>query len=122
MLRSHIALAGLVFLLAFSHSTAQNALSAATPSIPIEEYPHKLQVSQRALGSRIIAGGGRMIADYGSSQLYEIVQLPPDLVADTHAVIRDEYNWILLNAAHLDTTKREVKALRKPLESFQGKR
>ena len=36
--------------------------------------------------------------------------------------VRDGYNSILLNAAHLDTSKTEVQALRKKVGAFAGKR
>ncbi|HEV2394056.1 MAG TPA: S8 family serine peptidase [Verrucomicrobiae bacterium] len=83
---------------------------------------HKVVVRNPAVGAQIAAQGGRLIADYGSSQLYEVQQLSPVLAATPQAEVHDEYNFILLNAARLDTRRAEVKALHKPAGSFAGKR
>jgi hypothetical protein len=87
-----------------------------------EEQPHKLQISDPALASRVQAGGGRLVAEYGAYQLYEVAQIPPELRSDANAAIRDEYNVIWLNAGPLDTTRRAVKLLQRPNGVFEGKR
>ncbi|HWH69068.1 MAG TPA: S8 family serine peptidase, partial [Candidatus Sulfotelmatobacter sp.] len=83
---------------------------------------HKVQVSDPLLASQIVAQGGRFFADYGSYQLYEAAQVSPELAANPHAEVRDEYNVIELNAAPLDTTKAEVTVLRQTVTAFTGKR
>jgi hypothetical protein len=87
-----------------------------------QQSPHKIKVNDPALAKQIAAQGGKLLADYGSYQVYELSQVGPGLLANQHVELRDEYNVIQLNAAPLDTTKPEVKALRKPAGSFQGKR
>lgn len=83
---------------------------------------HKIQINQAALAGQVIADGGQLIADYGSYQLYRAPQLPAGLTNAAKGVVRDEYNFILLNAGALDTSQPQAKALRKPSGSFSGKR
>jgi hypothetical protein len=54
--------------------------------------------------------------------LYAIGTLPADLATNLRVALRDQYNSILLSAAHLDTTKPAVRALRTTVGAFQGKR
>jgi hypothetical protein len=76
---------------------------------------HKVQTSDPAAALAIVAAGGRLIADYGSYQLFETAQ--------TNGLqLRDNYNLILLNAARLDTSTPETQSLRQPAGSFAGKR
>jgi hypothetical protein len=76
---------------------------------------HKVETSESAVARAIVAAGGRLIADYGSYQLFAAAQ--------TNGLqARDDYNVILLNAARLDTTQPETQALRRPEDSFVGKR
>jgi len=76
---------------------------------------HKVQTSDPAQARAIVASGGRLIADYGSYQLFETAQI-------NGLQARDDYNLVLLNAARLDTSAPEVQALRQPAGSFAGKR
>jgi hypothetical protein len=80
---------------------------------------HKLQVTDPAQGVQVAAAGGRLIADYGSYRLFEV---PAAALNRNWGQGRDDYNIILLNAAHLDTTRQEVQALRKSAGNFAGKR
>ncbi len=82
---------------------------------------HKIQVSDPGLAKEIEADGGRMIADYGTYQLYETPRLTSRMLANDRTELRDHYNVILLHAGHLDTTKAEVKALRKSVGVFAGR-
>jgi hypothetical protein len=95
--------------------SGQNAPDAAAAG------RHKVQVNERALGQTMAAAGATLIADYGGYQLYDapasMTNLPP-----VKAELRDDYNLILLNASHLDTTTAGVKALRTTVGSFAGKR
>jgi hypothetical protein len=84
--------------------------------------PHKIQVNDPALAKQIAAEGGRLLADYGSYQLYEVAQISATIATNEQAELRDHYNVIHLNASPLDTTKAEVKAQRKAVGSFAGKR
>jgi hypothetical protein len=95
--------------------SGQNALSTAATG------RHKVQVNDRALAQQMVAAGARLIVDYGSYQLYDAPDSMTNLPADK-AELRDDYNSILLSASRLNTTKAEIKALRKPMGSFAGKR
>jgi hypothetical protein len=76
---------------------------------------HKIQSSDPAEARAILASGGRLIADYGGYKLFAAAQ--------TNGLrVRDEYNFILLNAARLDTTQPETQAMRQPAGRFAGKR
>lgn len=80
---------------------------------------HKVEVQDAAAAKAVIMQGGHLIADYGAFQLYDIPQITGNLPGS--AQIRDDYNSILLNAAHLDTSKAETQALRKTVGAFNGK-
>jgi hypothetical protein len=76
---------------------------------------HKIQTSDPAEARAILAAGGRLIADYGGFKLFDAAQ--------TNGMqTRDSYNFILLNAARLDTSRPEAQALRRPVANFAGKR
>ena len=83
---------------------------------------HKIQVSDPAVAQEIVRQGGRLIADYGSFQLYDVPSLAPELLGRAQAQLRDEYNVITLKAGHLETTQTEVQSLRKAVGAFVGKR
>ena len=82
---------------------------------------HKIQVNDRVLGQKRVAAGARLIADYGAFQLYDAPDSMTNLPLQK-AELRDDYNLILLNAGRLDSTRPEVKALRRPIGRFAGKR
>ena len=82
---------------------------------------HKAQVKDSSLSQSMSASGAILIADYGGYQLYDVPDSMTNLPA-AKAELRDDYNLVLLNAARLDSTKAEVKALRKSVGSFAGKR
>jgi hypothetical protein len=102
-----------------SPSALVSAAMGVQPSDGI--YVHKIQVTNSDLGHLILAEGGSLVADYGGFQLYEVAQIS-QFSPNPRIAIRDEYNWILLNVAHLDTRRPEVQARRKAVGSFQGKR
>ncbi len=83
---------------------------------------HKLQIDDPMLAGRLLEAGGRLLANYGSSQLFETPQITADLATNSQVQVRDDYNLILLDAGHLDTTRPEVKAMRKSLQGFAGRR
>jgi hypothetical protein len=81
---------------------------------------HKIEVHDAAAARSVVAQGGRLIADYGGFQLYDVPQINGNLPASVK--VRDVYNSILLNAVHLDTSKPGIQALRKTEGAFAGKR
>lgn len=82
---------------------------------------HKIQVRDPAVASTLEAQGGRLVADYGSYQLFEYDQLPVALAGRPELEPRDQYNFIFLNATRLDTSKSETQALRKSVGQFACK-
>ena len=83
---------------------------------------HKVQISDPALAQQVANQGGRLLADYGGYQLYEVAEVPPNIPGSPKLEIRDEYNHIWLHAAPIDTTTAAATALRKSLGPFAGKR
>jgi uncharacterized repeat protein (TIGR01451 family) len=83
---------------------------------------HKVQVNDPVLGEQIKAQGGKLIADYGAFQLYDAADDVETFSRGHKADLRDEYNFIHLNAGRLDTRKLEVQALRKAAGNLNGKR
>jgi len=82
---------------------------------------HKIEVRDRVLGQKMAVAGARLIGDYGGYQLYDAPDSMTHFPADK-AELRDDYNFIELNAGRLDTTQPAVQALRKTVGSFAGKR
>jgi PKD repeat protein len=97
-------------------------LLCAILSAPVFAATHKIQVSDPAVAREILAEGGRLQADYGHFQLYEVEQVSPYLSGKTGTEIRDEYNRIELNTGTIDTTAPVVKTLQKTAGAFYGKR
>jgi hypothetical protein len=112
---------GLHLLLACQIAFAQN-LTPTPAAVASQGQHHKVQVTDPVLAKQIQAQGGKLIANYGGYQLFDVAQLSPALATNNQVEVHDEYNKILLNAAQLDTTKPEVKALRQSISGFQGKR
>src|ERR1044071_7294002 len=82
---------------------------------------HKVQVTDATVARQLVAEGGRLVADYGSFQLYDVPSVSTEVLARPGAQSRDEYNFITLKAGHLDTRQPEVQALRKSIGTFTGK-
>lgn len=102
-------------------SSSVAASGAAGGGQPISLATHKIEVHTPALRAKLEAQGAKLIADYGSYQLYEAAQIAPDVLNQPGIESRDQYNIIELHAAPLDTSKPEVQALRKTAGSFSGK-
>ena len=83
---------------------------------------HKITVRDSSAEKSIVEQGGQLLADYGSSRLYEVDKVDPSVLQDDKAEIRDDYNHVFLNAARLDTMSAATKARRKPVGAFAGKR
>lgn len=83
----------------------------STPSTTLHAGRGKIDVRDRALAARLISGGARLIADYGSYQLLE-ADAAQTAALPQAAVRRDEYDRILLNTGALDTTQAGVQSAR----------
>lgn len=106
-------------------------VDAARAQSPVRTT-HKVQVSG-ASATRLAESGGRLIADYGAFQIYEIAD--SDLTTLTKAAstgsgdlsiqLRDDLDTIKLNAGAIDTSAPDVQATwvhSARLGSFPGKR
>ncbi len=99
------------------------SLSLVGAEVPmVSSSRHKLQVQDPAVGAQIVARGGKLVADYQGYKLYEVSSSAADLAAQPGSESHDDYNFILLNAAQLDTSRPEVQAMRAPKVAFQGKK
>jgi hypothetical protein len=58
-------------------ASAQNNPNA-TPAPAADVICHKVRVGDPVLARQIAAQGGRLIADYGNNQLYEVATVDPD--------------------------------------------
>jgi hypothetical protein len=88
-------------------------------AIPASAAPHKIRVSDPALSRSMQAQGARLVEDYGGFQILETDQ---ETTASSGIEIVDDYDVIHLNARLLPTHAPEVQALRRPVQSFNGKR
>ncbi len=83
--------------------------------------PHKYRVHDPVTVASLLARGGKIIADYGSFQLIELDA--PTLTSMARDVeLEDESDVIELHAARINTREAAVKAQRRALAGFPGKR
>jgi len=108
--------AGVIAIVASVPSQAETESATRAPA------PHKMQANDPAAAQMLMAQGARLIADYGGYGLYEVSDIGAAFGTQPGVEIRDEYNFILLNAAKLDTSKSETQALRKSVGAFAGRR
>src|SRR3990172_7496224 len=106
-------------------------LDPAQAAPPGPSETRKVQVTDPALARLIAEGGGRLLADYGSAELFagEAAAIPGLLAAAPAGMeMRDDYDRILLNAGTIDTSRPEVQAGRGqapialPMEGGGGRR
>lgn len=83
---------------------------------------HKISVRDTSTAESIRQDGGELLADYGSSRVYEVDHLRPEWLQSDTADVRDDWNQIRLNAASIDTSPAAVKAVRRPAATFRGNR
>ena len=95
---------------------------AASLVVPFVADARKVQVDDPEQRAQFLAKGARLVADYGSYQLFDADTVDPQMLRGRKIELRDDYDIIQLNAAPLDTTRAEIKALRKPLAAFTDKR
>ena len=90
-------------------------------SIPAVEL-HKLEVSDPVTAGQILTEGGRLLADYGTYQLYEAPRNNAAIAALKPVEVRDQYDFVLLNSRRLNTRAAATKALSATMSTFKGKR
>jgi len=83
---------------------------------------HKVQVPDPDTARQIANDGGRLLADYGTYQLYQVDRLRPDLVQSGAVEVRDDCDLLRLNAGCIDTSTATVQAVRQTVLPFGGKR
>jgi hypothetical protein len=83
---------------------------------------HKVKVWDSSTAKLIQEDGGRLLADYGSFQFYEVDRVRPELLQSDAAEVCDNCDRLLLNAASIDTSTTVAKAARRPAATFSGKR
>src|SRR5215471_17002511 len=81
--------------------------------------PHKIRVNDPNVARSMVAQGARVVAEYDHFQVLEADSEPTD-AKDVEPV--DEYDVIELNTGKLNTREPAVQALRRPVQSFVGKR
>src|SRR5579864_4264364 len=74
---------------------------------------HKLRVDNPAIATELQAAGAQLIEDYGGFQVFEVPVLLQRLKNLPATEVRDDYNLVHLNEGTLDTTRPEIKSLRK---------
>lgn len=85
--------------------------------------PQKFRVSDPAAAAELKAQGARLLADYGSFQLFEADATPsPATLKRDHIESAAESDFIELNTGALDTRAPAVIALRKQALPFAGKK
>src|SRR5216684_5612936 len=70
--------------------------------VPHPAVAHKVNVRDSATAQSIKDDGGKLLADYGSFQVYEIDHLRPELSQADTVEVRDDWNQICLNATNID--------------------
>lgn len=99
------------------------ALVVFISTLPVFARPLKVRVSDPGVAAELQAQGARLLADYGSFQLFETVAPAPLTTLNPDRVERaDEADFIELNTGPLDTRAPEVIALRKMAVPFAGKK
>jgi hypothetical protein len=93
-----------------------------TLAAPDTASAHKIQVRDSATAKQIADDGGRLLADYGSYQLYRVDQVHTGLVQSGVVELRDDCNLIRLNAVTIDTSTATVQAVSQTISSLRGKR
>ena len=112
----------LIFPMVFIGTLAAQDPTLSPPSSFSTGLRHKIQTSDSDLGNRILAQGGRVLADYGGFKLYEIEQPGADVLNHPAAQRRDEYDFVSLAAKRIDTRQPEAVQARQAAGTFSGKR
>src|SRR5258706_6011716 len=88
--------------------------------VPAPQVHHKVQVSDPESSRRILDAGGKLIADYGSFQIYDTSLPLADLTVRPGVELRDDFNLIALNVGPLETDQAETQSLRRTIGTLAG--
>lgn len=97
-------------------TVALTAIQAATAR------PHKLRVSDAAQAAELKSRGARLLADYGSFKLFETDDPALSAAKLNRVEVADDWDFIELNAGHLDTRAPGVVAQLKAVVPSAGSR
>src|SRR5262245_29683403 len=93
--------------------------AAGMDALPARRGSRKLRVTDPVHARMVRDQGGRLVADYGAFQLYEVdAARAPILLADKSVEPRDEEDLVLLNARTIDTREEGLE----PAAAFTGRR
>src|SRR6266567_6996381 len=113
----------LLFVWFFFSVQSRCAENNGTSSAASTRRTRKVRVSDPRRAEELLSRGARLIADYGSFQIFQVDEVLAGAMAGQPGVEdSSEENVITLNASHLNTTAAEVKALRKPVLPGNAKR
>ena len=96
-------------------------LASLFAAASVTAQTQKVRVDDPAVAARLLAQGGKLVADYGS---FQIIQADAASAAgeSNRVASAEESNFIELHAAHLDTRTTATKSLRQARGSFRGQR
>ena len=102
-------------------STLKFFLAVVLLAFIFSAHAEKVRVHDSAAAQRLVVGGGRLVADYGT---FQVIEVDAALVAKELGKLEsaDGGNFIELHAARLDTRTPATKSLRKGQGDFSGQR
>lgn len=109
--------------LVVSQALPGRAVDLSVPALHIPTMRrHKVETRTPEAAALLLTNGARLLADYGSYQLFDSTSIPTTLASGSLVEPRNIYDQILLNSGALNTTLPQVQALRTPVAAFSGKR
>ncbi len=95
--------------------------ASSTPTGP--QARRKVRVTDPEVGRFLTGAGARLIADYGSFQVFDVDEATARRVGGREgAEVHDDYDLLMLNTGPINTTSPEAAALRARRGAFPGKR
>lgn len=101
-------------------STLKTFLAVSLLALIVSVHAEKIRVHDSAAAQRLVAGGGKLVADYGT---FQVIEADAALAAKEPGKVEsaDGENFIELHAARLDTRLTATKSLRQTRGSFLGR-
>lgn len=90
--------------------------------IPAAGAPHKLRVAEPTVAASLLAGGARLIADYGGFKLVEIEENAALAIPSRGVDEADHMDVVELNVGQLNVRSASARSIRKARAVFTGKR
>src|SRR4051794_33138455 len=96
--------------------------AVSSSAAPGSEHSRKFRTADPGILQAALRTGGEVIADYGSFKIVAVDEsTAATLSANSGAEDVSDQNRIELNSGHLDTTRPEIKALRKTIAPGNSK-